>query len=329
MLFGGGHRQHGNRGGRVQSSEFTRRQVGPEAGVEWHGRILGRPRAGPDRAAAGARWCNPPRTPHDTPPEGQITTERRGAVLLIGIDRPAKRNGFTPPMFRQLGEAYTLLDDDPALRVGVLHAVGSHFTAGLDLPSIAPLMRSGEKAIPLGLVEPTDLGTPGYRRRTKPMVVAVKGITYTLGIELMLAADIVVAADDCRFSQLEVQRGIMATGGATLRMAERAGLGNAMLHLLTADEFGSAEALRLNFVQKVVPAGQELDEALRIAGAIAAQAPLAVVATRLNARKAVEQGPGAAMQEFLATQQRLANSADAKEGVQSFVEKRPAKFSGR
>ena len=264
-----------------------------------------------------------------TPPEGRIVTEQRGAVLLIGIDRPAKRNGFTPRMFRELGEAYTRLDDDPALRVGVLHAMGPHFTAGLDLPTIAPLMRSGEKAVPLGLVEPTDLGTPGYRRRTKPMVVAVQGITYTLGIELMLAADIVVAADDCRFSQLEVKRGIMATGGATLRMAERAGLGNALLHLLTGDEFGSAEALRLNFVQKVVPAGQALAEALRIADAIAAQAPLAVVATRLNALKAVEHGPLAAMEEFIATQQRLSASEDAAEGVRSFVEKRAAQFTGR
>jgi enoyl-CoA hydratase/carnithine racemase len=145
----------------------------------------------------------------------------------------------------------------------------------------------------------------------------------------MLAADVVVAADDCRFSQLEVKRGIMATGGATLRMAERAGLGNAMLHLLTGDEFGSGEALRLNFVQRVVPAGQELEEALRIARAIADQAPLAVVATRLNAIKAVEHGPLAAMEEFIDVQQRLSNSEDAAEGVRSFVEKRPARFTGR
>jgi enoyl-CoA hydratase/carnithine racemase len=263
------------------------------------------------------------------PPEGGIVCEVRGPLLLVGINRPAKLNGFTPRMFRELGEAYTRLDDDPQLRVGVLHAFGRHFTAGLDLPTIAPLMQRGEKAIPDGCVEPTDLGTPGYRRRAKPMVAAVKGITYTLGIELMLAADIVVAADDCRFSQLEVKRGIMATGGATLRMAQRAGLGNAMLHLLTGDEFGAAEALRLNFVQKVVPAGEELAEAIRIAEAIAAQAPLAVVATRQNVVKAIEQGPLAAMVDFVETQRRLANSEDAAEGVRSFVERRAARFTGR
>jgi enoyl-CoA hydratase/carnithine racemase len=263
------------------------------------------------------------------PPEGTITSVRRGALLLIGINRPAKRNGFTPRMFRELAEAYTLLDDDPELRVGVLHAHGDHFTAGLDLPAIAPFMQRGERLVPTGLVEPLNLGSPGYRRRSRPVVAAVQGITYTLGIELMLAADIVVAADDCRFSQLEVKRGIMASGGATLRMAERAGLGNALLHLLTGDEFGAAEALRLNFVQKVVPAGTQLEEAVRIAEAVAAQAPLAVVATRLNALKAVEQGPLEAMQDFVGTQQKLAASEDFQEGVRSFVERRAGRFTGR
>lgn len=269
----------------------------------------------------------PPENP-ELQAQGSIDCTVQGAVLLIGINRPAKRNGFTPKMFRELGEAYTRLDDEAALRVGVLHAFGDHFTAGLDLPSIAPFMRRGEKTVPLGLVDPLNLGMSGYRRRTKPMLVAVKGITYTLGIELMLAADIVVAADNCRFSQLEVKRGVMATGGATLRMAERAGLGNALLHLLTGDEFGSAEALRLNFVQKVVPVGTELQAAVEIAKVIAAQAPLAVVATRQNALKAVEHGPLVAMHDFLDVQQRLANSADAAEGVASFVEKRPGRFTG-
>ncbi len=265
----------------------------------------------------------------DVSTQGSIDCTVQGELLLICINRPAKRNGFTPKMFKELGEAYSRLDDDAALRVGVLHAAGDHFTAGLDLPSIAPMMRRGEKSVPLGLVDPLDLGMPGYRRRVKPMVVAVQGITYTLGIELMLAADIVVAADNFRVSQREVKRGLMATGGATLRMAERAGLGNAMLHVLTGDEFGSAEALRLNFVQRVVPAGQALPEAIRIAQSVAAQAPLAVVATRQNVLKAVEHGPVVAMHDFLEVQRRLSNSEDAKEGVESFVERRAARFTGR
>jgi enoyl-CoA hydratase/carnithine racemase len=160
------------------------------------------------------------------------------------------------------------------------------------------------------------------------MVVAVQGITFTLGLELMLAADMVVAADNCRFAQLEVQRGIMPTGGATIRMAQRAGWGNAMRYLLTGDEFDSATALRLNWAQEVVPVGQQLALALAWADHIAAQAPLAVVATRQNALQALELGPAAAVQTLSDTQQVLSRSADATEGVRAFVEKRPPRFSG-
>ena len=263
------------------------------------------------------------------PPEGSIHCEVRGHVLLIGINRPAKRNGWTPAMFQQLAEAYTRLDDDPELRVGVLHGFGEHFTAGLDLPVMSAYLKGGKKAIPSGLVEPHDYGLTGYRRRAKPMVVAVQGICFTVGIELMLGADIVVAADNCRFAQMEVQRCIMPTGGATLRMAERAGVGNAMLHLLTGDEFNAEEAYRCNFVQKVVPAGQQLEVALGIAERISQQAPQAVVATRLNVLKAIELGQAAAVADFIPVQQRLANSEDAAEGVRSFIEKRPARFTGR
>jgi enoyl-CoA hydratase/carnithine racemase len=79
------------------------------------------------------------------PPEGSIHCEVRGHVLLIGINRPAKRNGWTPAMFQQLAEAYTRLDDEPALRVGVLHAFGEHFTAGLDLPIMSAYLKGGRK----------------------------------------------------------------------------------------------------------------------------------------------------------------------------------------
>ena len=265
-------------------------------------------------------------TTPETPADGRITTERLDRIFAIGIDRPRKLNGFSPQMLVELAQAYTALERDEEAWVGLLYAHGDNFTAGLELDKVAPVMRERGTVFPVGAVDPLALRPPV---RTKPLVCAVQGICFTLGIELMLAADIVVAADDCRFSQLEVQRGIMATGGATLRMAERAGLGNALLHLLTGDEFGSAEALRLNFVQKVVPKGQQLEEAIRIAERVAAQAPLAVVATRLNALKAVERGPLEAMAEFVSVQQRLSRTEDAAEGLKSFVEKRPSRFSGR
>ena len=260
------------------------------------------------------------------PDTGRITTERQGRILVMTFDRPAKYNGFTPEMGDQLVDAFTLLEHDPELWIGVVRAEGKHFTAGLDLPRWAPRMASGEPMWPLDRIDPFGLREP---RRTKPLLMAVKGITYTLGIELMLAADVVVAADDCRFSQLEVKRGILATGGATIRMAERAGMGNALLYLLTGDEFDAATALRLGFVQKVVPAGSEFDEAMAIARRIEAVAPLATREVIRSVRLADEAGPDAAVAQFETRQKFLAGSDDFTEGVQSFVERRPARFQGR
>ena len=258
--------------------------------------------------------------------DGRITTEKRGRVLIIRLDRPKKLNGFSIKMIKELAAAYTAFENDDEAWVGLLCAEGPHFTAGLQLDQIGPYMARGESLWPDGAIDPFGLRDP---KRSKPLVVAVQGITYTIGIELMLAADVVVAAHNCRFAQLEVKRGIMATGGATVRMAERAGWGNAMRYLLTGDEFDAATALRFGFVQEVVPAGEEFARALAIAAKIAAQAPLAVRATIASVRKVAELGQDAAVAEFRAMQARLASSADAKEGVASFVDKRDARFEGR
>jgi enoyl-CoA hydratase/carnithine racemase len=259
-------------------------------------------------------------------PDGQVKTEQRDHVLLIGIDRPEKRNGFTPRIFSQLAAAYSRLESTPELRCGVLYAEGDHFTAGLDMPKIAPLRRAGIPLVPPAEVDPFNLREP---LRTKPMLVALKGICFTVAIELMLAADIAIAAENCRFSQLEVKRGIMPGCGATFRMAQRAGWGNAMQVLLTGDEFSAQDALRFNFVQEVVPVGRELPRALELAERIARQAPLAVQATMQNGRIAMTQGWKAAYEQIASTQQRLYSSEDAQEGVQSFLEKREARFVGR
>jgi enoyl-CoA hydratase/carnithine racemase len=260
------------------------------------------------------------------PADGRISSERLDRVLAIGIDRPKKLNGFSPRMLVELAEAFTAFERDEEAWVGVLFAQGAHFTAGLELDKVAPIMRERGTVFPVGSVDPLSLRPP---IRSKPLVCAVQGICFTLGIELMLAADIVVAADDCRFAQIEVKRGIMPAGGATVRMVERAGWGNAQRYLLTGDEFGSAEALRLGFVQEVVPAGRQKARALEIARTIAEQAPLAVRASLVSSRIAVDHGPHAAIREFNAQQARLMATEDAAEGVRSFIERRQARFSGR
>lgn len=274
-----------------------------------------------------ARMPDPTEVLDPPPPEGRIRVQTEGRLCVITIDRPTKYNGFTPEMLEQLAAAYTTLERDESLWCGLLLAEGPHFTAGLELSRFditAPL--DANAGGPLAGVDPLDLRPP---RRTKPIVAAVHGICFTIGIELMLAADVVIAEQGTRFAQLEVKRGLMAYGGATIRMVERAGWGNAMRYLLTGDEFDAATALRLGFVQEVVEGGQSRDRARAIANTIAEQAPLAVRACRDSARIALEQGHEATVAAFAGQLTGLAASDDFAEGVRSFVERRAGRYTGR
>jgi len=249
----------------------------------------------------------------------RITVELDGHVLLIGVNRPEKRNAFDLATIEQLGAAYERLGTDDDVRAGVLFAHGDHFSAGLDLAEVAPVVAArGPGALSgVGLYDPFGVwGEPV----PKPVVMAVNGIAFTLSIELALASDIVVAADDVRFRQLEIGRGIMPFGGATFRAPATLGWGNAMRFLLTAEEFGAAEALRIGLVQEVVPGGAHV---------IARQAPLGVQGTLANARVARAQGPAAAVEHIASLLPGLMASQDAAEGVLSFIARREAEFKGR
>ena len=259
-------------------------------------------------------------------PQGEIRTEIVDErIMVITVDRQEKRNGFTPSMLRDLARAMTALEEDPELWVGVLTFAGDHTTAGLDMP-----LFFGPDAEPNALDTAAFVDPLGLQRRlSKPQITAVQGITYTIGIELALARDIIIAAEDTRFAQLEPRRGLMAVGGATLRFTSRGGWGNAMYHLLRADEFDADEALRVGIAQEVVPTGTQVDRAIAIARVVAANAPLAMRLTKENARLALEEGERAAIREFRVVNRRINASSDLQEGVTSFIERRPAKFTGQ
>jgi enoyl-CoA hydratase len=227
----------------------------------------------------------------------RVVTEKRGHLLLIGLNRPEKRNAADFAMLQQLALAYGELERDPDLRVGVVHGIGEHFTAGLDLADVGPRVGpDGLAIVPDGGMNPWQVDGTAL---TKPVVMAVQGTCLTLGIELMLASDIVVAAESTRFGQIEVSRGILPFGGATIRFPRAAGWGNAMRWLLTGDQFDAAEA------------------------------PLAVQATLASARAAIRDGDAAAEAELQPALARLAASDDARIGMEAFLTRTPAEFIGR
>ena len=255
-----------------------------------------------------------------------ITTEIRGHILLVGLNRPQKLNAFNDEMLRGLSAAFTRYEADDTLRCGVLFGAGKDFTAGLDLASVMPAIEAGGPLWPVEGIDPLVITGRG---RTKPLVTALHGRVFTVGIELALASDIRLCSDDTTFAQLEVARGIFPFGGATFRAPMQLGWGNAMRFLLTAEPFGATEALRIGLVQEVTSQGALLERAVAIAEKITAQAPLGVRATLASARIGLHEGEEAAARALPAQIAPILASDDAREGVRSFLERRAGRYAGK
>jgi enoyl-CoA hydratase len=254
-----------------------------------------------------------------------IKVERRGHVMLIGINRPEKANAFNLQLCRELSSAYAEFESDDSARVGILHSFGNHFTGGMDLPNVAPAVSAGDAIFEPDGFHPWQVDG---EQLSKPLIAAVHGKCMTLGVELVLSADIAVCTASATFVQLEPQFGLFPFGGVTIRLPQRAGYGNAMRWILTCEEFDAQEAYRLGIVQEVVKDGEHLTRALELAELIARQAPLAIQAILSNSRRAMRDGAAAAEIEMPRLARQTFNSRDGRAGRASFP-KPPGEFVGQ
>jgi len=264
-------------------------------------------------------------TPGQQPDEGRVTTEVVDRVLLIGLDRPAKKNALTPEMFAQISEAYARYAADDDLRCAVLYGEGAVFSAGADLTRLASLTESG---LSYGPDEYDPFGTEGARL-TKPLISAVHGMCFAGGLELALASDFIIAAEGTVIGQPEVARGLFAFGGGAARWGDRVGSGNAMRYLLTGELLDAREAYRIGLVQEVVPVDGLKDRAMALASVIAANAPLGVRDTLEVGRIVHDRGLQAGLDEISPRRDQILRSQDAHEGLVSFTERRPANYVGK
>jgi enoyl-CoA hydratase len=255
--------------------------------------------------------------------EPPLLVERRGPITVLTMNRPERRNALTVEMIALLADAWDEIDADDEVRVAVLTGAGSAYCVGGDLSDgwmvkgVRPVDRA---AIGRGLLLTSSLA--------KPLIAAVNGDCLGGGCEMLQQTDIRVAEEQARFGLPEVQRGLVPGAGSTMRLKRQIPYTRAMEMILTGDPMTAAEAHHVGLVGHVVPTGQALEKALAIAERVAANGPLAV----RNAKAALLQTGWLAEDEARMIEARLTAevmaSADAREGLAAFAEKRPPRFTG-
>jgi enoyl-CoA hydratase len=252
--------------------------------------------------------------------EPPVLTERSDGVLLITLNRPDARNAVNLPLAQGLAAALDELDGDDSLNVGVLTGAGKGFCAGMDLKAFV----SGERPW-VG-----DRGFAGIVRRgpVKPLIAAIEGFAVAGGLEVALACDLIVAARGAKLGIPEVKRSLVAAGGALLRLPQSLPRNIAMELALTGDPITAERAAELGLVNRLAEPGAAVREAMALAGEIAVNAPLALIASK---RILQEQGDWSAAEMWdaqSAISDPVFSSQDAREGATAFAEKRPPVWRG-
>lgn len=260
---------------------------------------------------------------------GNLAVTEKDHILEVIIDRP-KVNAISPQLSRELGEIFRYYKNTQTLRCAILGAAGERiFSAGWDLAAAAHE----------GVDESDDYGVGGFAGLTevfdlnKPVIAAINGIAIGGGVELMLACDVIVAAEHAKFSLPEMKVGVVADGGGVQRLPRRLPYFIANDMLLTGRELTAQEALQYGLVNYVVPIEALREKAWKIAETIAGGAPLSVQATKQLIREtevmSVEQAFAATRRRIFSLHKQALESEDHQEGPRAFIEKRPPVWQGR
>lgn len=253
-----------------------------------------------------------------TPESGELAesvlVEALDGILLITLNRPNARNAIDLDVAQRVSDALDLLDASADLHVGVIAANGPAFCAGMDLKAFA----RGEIPRP----EPRGFAGIVKRPAQKPLIAAVDGAAMGGGFEIVLACDLIVASDRAVFGLPEVTRGLTANGGGLMRLPSRIPHHHAMELILIGRPIDAARAVELGLVNRLTSAGEALPVALGLAAAVAANAPLATMASK----RVVLESPQWPLEDAFARQEQIVapvrSSADAAEGARAFAEKR-------
>jgi len=252
-----------------------------------------------------------------------VLTETRGPVGIVTINRPQVRNALNHQTIGELVDALEDFDRDDAVGCMILTGDDRAFAAGADITQM----------VDAGAVEVLDDDNFARWARLKaihkPVIAAVSGYALGGGCELALMCDLVVASETALFGQPEVKIGIIPGAGGTQRWTRSAGKVRAMEAVLIGEPVRAVDAERMGLVNRIVPAGAQLDEALRLANLIAARPPLAVRLGKAAINHAMEVGLEAGLDFERKLFYLLFASEDKREGMRAFLEKRPGRFRGR
>lgn len=258
-----------------------------------------------------------------------IDYTRDGHIATITINRPETRNSLDMEHFRDLAHAWAAFRDDAGAWVAVITGVGQDFCTGADLKKFVPEL-TGDLPQPEGWNKDDAIHAVLHRFPVyKPIVAAVNGTCVAGGFEMLSSTDIRVAVPAARFAVMEPKRGLFAGGGSTVRLPRQMPYPLAMELLLTADMVDAERALAMGLINRVVPPERLMDTAYDYAGRIAANAPLAVLATKQSAVEGLALDLESAYDNETRHSDRVFETQDAKEGPRAFAEKRPPRWQGR